>query len=91
MVLNAETLSFTLEGGGELSFEIEDTSGLSFDLDTPAQIGIDNYEGAYVITPTQETQTMNTQSLRMTQNVTINPIPSNYGLITWNGSKLTVS
>ncbi len=49
------------------------------------------YEGTYTVTPTQETQTLLTANLRMLENVTINPIPSNYGLITWNGSTLTVS
>ena len=88
--MNNENLSFTLESAGALSFELGNAAALSFDLKTPSQIGVDNYEGDYVITPTQETQTMNTQSLRMTQNVIINPIPSNYGLVTWNGSTLTI-
>lgn len=51
----------------------------------------DEYEGAYEVTPTQETQVLQTENLAMTRNVVINPIPSNYGLITWNGSVLTVS
>ena len=51
----------------------------------------DPYDGAYVITPSAEVQTLLTENLRMTDNVTINPVPSNYGLITWNGSTLTVS
>ena len=51
----------------------------------------DPYTGAYEITPSQETQTLETYNKRMTGNVTINPIPSNYGLITWNGSFITVS
>lgn len=54
-------------------------------VDTPA------YEGAYEFTPTQDTQTVLIEGLRATQDITINPIPSNYGLITWNGSVLTVS
>ena len=49
------------------------------------------YEGEYTVTPSQEAQTLETKDLRMTGNVTINPIPNNYGLITWNGSVLTVS
>lgn len=49
------------------------------------------YEGAYEVTPTQETQILETAGLVMNSNVTIEPIPSNYGLITWNGSVLTVS
>lgn len=51
----------------------------------------DPYTGAYEITPSAETQVLETKNLRMTDDITINPIPSNYGLITWNGSTLTVS
>ena len=49
------------------------------------------YTGPYTVTPTQSTQTLSTTGKRMTGNVTINPIPSNYGLITWDGSVLNVS
>ena len=51
----------------------------------------DPYTGEYNITPSANTQTLETNNLRMTDNVTINPIPNNYGLITWNGSIITVS
>lgn len=51
----------------------------------------DPYTGEYTITPGDEAVVMETKNLRMTDNVTINPIPSNYGKITWNGSTLTVS
>lgn len=91
MTLNTEELSFTLESAGALSFELSNANAIQFDLKTPAQIGVDNYEGEYVVTPSSEVQTLNSRGLRMTQNVTINPIPSNYGLITWNGSNLRVS
>ena len=49
------------------------------------------YEGPYVITPAAEAQTIATKNLRMTDDITIGAIPDNYGLITWNGSTLTVS
>lgn len=49
------------------------------------------YTGEYIVTPSSEAQTLLTADLLMAENVTINPIPSNYGLITWNGSFLTVS
>lgn len=49
------------------------------------------YEGDYDVTPAQQEIVLNTQYLRMTDNVRIAPIPNNYGLITWNGSTLTVS
>ena len=51
----------------------------------------DPYTGSYEVTPSAETQTLLTEDLRMTDNVVINPIPNNYGLITWNGSVITVS
>lgn len=49
------------------------------------------YIGEYEVTPSFETQTLDTTGKRMTRPVVVNPIPSNYGLITWNGSFLTVS
>lgn len=54
-------------------------------------VDVDDYTGEYEVTPSAEAQTLQTNGLRMLDNVTINPIPSNYGLITWNGSTLTVS
>lgn len=49
------------------------------------------YHGEHEITPSREAQTLETEGLYMTENITVNPIPSNYGLITWNGSTITVS
>lgn len=49
------------------------------------------YIGEYEVTPSSETQTLDTTGKRMTRPVVVNPIPNNYGLITWNGSFLTVS
>ena len=49
------------------------------------------YHGEYTVTPTLETQTLETEGFKLIDNIIINPIPSNYGLITWNGSVLTVS
>lgn len=49
------------------------------------------YTGETVITPSTAEQVLNTADKVVTRNIVINPIPSNYGLITWNGSTLTVS
>lgn len=57
---------------------------ISVDTTTP-------YSGPYEWTPTQDMQTIEINGLKAIENITINPIPSNYGLITWNGSTLTVS
>ena len=50
-----------------------------------------DYEGAYEITPLAEVQTLPSTDTVTHRDIVINPIPSNYGLITWNGSTLTVS
>lgn len=54
-------------------------------VDTPT------YTGDYEVTPSDEVQTLYTAGKRMTNDVTIHPIPSNYGRIEYNGAVLTVS
>ena len=49
------------------------------------------YTGETNITPSTSEQVLATAEKVVTRNIVINPIPSNYGLITWNGSTLTVS
>jgi len=60
-------------------------------LSIPSAIGANAYKGVYEVTPTKETQTLETVGTLLQKNVVINPIPKNYGLITWDGSTLTVS
>lgn len=60
-------------------------------IDIPSAVGVREYTGDYTFTPTQESQTIPIEGLTATQDITINPIPSNYGLITWDGATLTVS
>ena len=61
------------------------------DVKGEAMKNVPDYTGAYEITPSSSTQTLSVADKRMTQDLVVNPIPSNYGLITWNGSYLTVS
>ena len=49
------------------------------------------YQGEYTITPSAETQVLATRGKNLAEDLVINPIPNNYGLIEWNGSTLTVS
>ena len=63
---------------------------LSGTVDT-AGTTIPGYEGEYTVTPQAVEQILQTKDKLLTDNIVINPIPSNYGLITWNGSTLTVS
>ena len=49
------------------------------------------YDGVTEVTPSQDTQILQTSNKTLRRNIVVNPIPSNYGLVTWNGSVLTVS
>lgn len=65
------------------SFKVEVASGIL--------MGGTPYEGGYEVTPTEELQVLQTASRALAQDITVNPIPSNYGLITYDGVSITVS
>ena len=71
-----------------LSVETEETLVTVSEIKYPIQA---EYEGETEITPTQETQTLHTSGLLMPVDIVINPIPSNYGLISWSGRGILVS
>ena len=84
-------LSGTLTSSGTISGTLSVPQTIEGSLTIPASVLPPSYEGPYEVTPQAQTQTLETDLLYMRGNITINPIPSNYGLITWNGSTLTVS
>ena len=49
------------------------------------------YGGSYEVTPGGEAQRLPTASRMLEQDIVVKPVPSNYGLITWDGSTITVS
>lgn len=51
----------------------------------------DTYDGEYNVIPNMTTQVLETAGKLLIRDVTVQPIPSNYGLIEWNGSYLKVS
>lgn len=71
--------------------ESDDFAAVDFGDVQLARVGYDPYEGPVEITPSEETQILHTENLALLSDIIINPIPSNYGLISWNGSVLTVS
>ena len=68
-------------------------AGAAFALSVNAitEVMADPYTGSYEFTPSSEAQTIPVAGLGMTQDLVINPIPSDYGHIGWNGSVITVS
>lgn len=71
-----------------VSVETEETLATVTEVKYPVQ---EEYQGVTEITPTQETQTLRTAQLLMPVDIVINPIPSNYGLISWSGRGILVS
>ena len=80
----------------DVKFDNENTMNVEFQQDNfsvdfgPGTPGGD-YEGPYNITPTNRTQVLPTRNKTLDGDITVNAIPNNYGLITYNGSVLTVS
>lgn len=74
------TVTATLARGQTLSAHVE-----------KAVVEPPTHGGPYEVTPTNSTQVIPTSGLLMTDDFKVNPIPSNYGLITWDGSTLMVS
>ena len=77
---NTDEISGKLSSGYELSGEI-----------TSSAVSANTYKGSYEFTPTETTQTIEIANKRAAVDIIINPIPSNYGRITWNGSVLTIT
>ena len=49
------------------------------------------YEGPLLITPGVQAQTIPKKYRVLMRNIVVGPVPSNYGLITYNGRTITVS
>lgn len=85
-----KTLHATITGNAKFSasFKARETLRASVFI---SSVQPETYTGVYEITPSKYKQVLNTENLLLTDNIMVNPIPSNYGLIAWNGSILKVS
>lgn len=59
-------------------------------LNRPTVVPVEQYDGPYEFTPTETTQTISIEYKQAKSDITINPIPNNYGRIAWNGTTLNV-
>lgn len=83
----------------KMTVDVSPTLDLKVSTPWSANIGMDMmvrvdgtpYTGQIAVTPSDARQVLPTSGTLLTQDITIEPIPQNYGLITWNGSTLTVS
>ena len=83
-------LRFELSGDTGLSFDLGGESAIKFEIRSPTYIDVDVYDGGYVFTPAEEEQVIQTTAKTLAQDIIINPIPSNYGRISWDGRRLKV-
>lgn len=79
-----------------IRLHVIDPPGVALEVADPAPVelsisGTMPYTGPLNVTPNQSEQVLQTAGRAMPGNVVVNPIPSNYGLITYNGAIITVS
>lgn len=84
-------LSGRLTAGERISGRLAAEERIRGSLTIPSRILPEEYEGSYDVTPGPEEQILATANRWLTEDITVQPIPDNYGLITWDGSIITVS
>jgi len=70
------------------------TNSQVFDVAAGAEFNVStypDYAGEYEFTPSSTPQTISTRDMVVHGDIVIDPIPNNYGLITWDGTTITVS
>lgn len=80
-----------LSAVGRLDATLAGVQSLTATLSLPQAVAVDEYSGPYEFTPGNAPQVVEIANKKATADITIGPIPDNYGLITWDGSTLTVS
>ena len=83
-----------LPGGDALEMEIgDDEEALALDVmqDVVVSEGFPVYTGETHVTPGPGSTVLETQYRTVMDRIVVDPIPKNYGLITYNGRTITVS
>lgn len=84
-------LTGTLTKAQTLSGLLSVAQGIEGQLTIPSAVLPPSYEGTVEVTPSTEEQRLETANFYMRDDIIVNPIPNNYGLITYNGSIITIS
>ena len=86
----------------DIEFELVFPACIDFDVVAPDELEMDissspvvhydapPYEGEYEVTPTEETQILETDGKTMTADVVVNSIPQDYGRIVYDGVILRI-
>lgn len=75
----------------EAHLKVTSPDGIKFRAHEGIPIYPTPYSGTIDVTPSGERQTLPTAGYMLQADIVVEPIPSNYGLITWDGTTLTVS
>ena len=80
-------------GGGGDAIEIGGAGERSATISVTGSgaLPVPHYTGPYEFTPTEETQTVSIARKQAAEDIIIHTIPQNYGLVTYNGSIITIS
>lgn len=88
-----QSIPLTVSGGGSIHMEVSGGGSIPMELDQVRVVYYDRpaYTGDYTVTPSTERQILQTNGKRMTDDLVIEPIPNNYGLVTWDGVRITIT
>lgn len=89
MIFSYFDVTVDFNDGQEFNCSFDEGNG--FDVDLGYQPPQHEYHGSYDVIPSDQAQTLSTADNVLAADIVIEPIPSNYGLITWDGSVITVS
>lgn len=90
--MNDVRIPLEVDVGGDVTLAAQSGGAVNVGMDTTITAAImPHYDGPVRVTPGPTPQTLSTTGKVMDEDITIGAIPSNYGLITWNGSFLTVT
>lgn len=81
--VSTDTLTFKVDVSADRAFAVG--------VDTAVKRGAEHYLGPYEVEPSVEQKVLPTAGLFMEYDVVVSAIPEQYGLITWDGSIITVS
>ena len=88
--MNELHISLHVEPESDAALAVDEGADLALNLAEKFEGGGTPYTGEYEVTPGESTQVLETAYNKMTANVVVNPIPSNYGRIAYSGAGLLV-
>lgn len=90
-MFNCEPFEVEFDEEGSFAVELDEEDSFDVEFSEIQGGGGTPYQDAYEATPSNEEQVLQTQGKTMLHDFILRKIPPNYGLVTWDGSKLRIS